>query len=295
MCRPPPIPPVPSVANPSCRTACAPIVAITQADRPSRLNRESGLEVLGIPPGGGPLYEVALTHRSHAFEHPVPGQAPAIHNERLEFLGDAILGAVVTTLLYQDYPELPEGDMARLRASVVNTHALAELARDLGIGDHLRLGRGEEATGGRGKPSLLANTFEALVGALYLDRGMRHVTSVLRPMFAAKLSDCVAVGERYDAKNALQEVAVRDFARVPTYRMTASGPDHSKSFVAEVVVGENLVGAGRGRSKKEAEQNAARAALKRLTAAVEPGPGESSGSTPGAPHGRDGGRDAFAS
>ncbi|MDQ3767814.1 MAG: ribonuclease III [Actinomycetota bacterium] len=271
-------------------------MAITQADRPSRLNRKSGLEVLGIPPGGGPLYELALTHRSHAFEHPVPGPAPAIHNERLEFLGDSILGAVVTTLLYQDYPELPEGDMARLRASVVNTLALAEMARDLGIGDHLRLGRGEEATGGRGKPSLLANTFEAIVGALYLDRGMEHVTSVLRPMFAVRLSDGVAGGERYDAKNALQEVAVRDFGRVPTYRVTASGPDHSKSFAAEVVVvGESLVGAGRGRSKKEAEQKAARAALKRLTATVESASGADSGPAPGASHGRGGGPDAFAS
>ena len=164
-------------------------MAITQADRPSRLNRQAGLEALGIPPDGGPLYELALTHRSHAFEQPLGETAPATHNERLEFLGDSVLGVVVTALLYEDYPELPEGDMARLRASVVNTLALAELARDLDVGDHLRLGRGEEATGGRSKASLLANTFEALVGALYLDRGMEHVTSVLRPMFAAKLSD----------------------------------------------------------------------------------------------------------
>ena len=295
MCRPPPILPAPSAANLSCRTGCAPTVAITQADRPSRLNREAGLEVLGIPPDGGPLYELALTHRSHAFEQPLGETAPAIHNERLEFLGDSILGAVVTTLLYQDYPEMPEGDMARLRASVVNTVALAELARDLGIGDHLRLGRGEEATGGRTKPSLLANTFEALVGALYLDQGMEHVTSVLRPMFAAKVSDLVAGGERYDAKNALQEVAVRDFALVPSYRVTASGPDHAKRFAAEVVVGKDLVGAGRGHSKKEAEQNAARAALKQLTASAAPASVHGSGRSPGAVHRRDGGRDAFAS
>ncbi|MDQ3783986.1 MAG: ribonuclease III [Actinomycetota bacterium] len=270
-------------------------MAITRADRPSRLNREAGLEVLGIPPGGGPLYELALTHRSHAFEQPLGGPATAIHNERLEFLGDAILGALVTTLLYQDYPELPEGDLARLRASVVNTLALAELARDLGIGDHLRLGRGEEATGGRDKPSLLANTFEALVGALYLDRGMEHVTLVLRPMFAAKLSDGVAGGERYDAKNALQEVAVSEFARVPSYRVTASGPDHAKRFAAEVVVGESLVGAGHGHSKKEAEQNAARAALKRLAAFAGPAAEPDSGPSPGASPGRGGGRDACAS
>ncbi len=202
---------------------------------------------------------------------------------------------MVTTLLYQDYPELPEGDMARLRSSVVNTLALAELACDLGIGDHLRLGRGEEATGGRAKPSLLANTFEALVGALYLDRGMEHVTSVLRPMFAAKLSDLVAGGERYDAKNALQEVAVRDSAQVPSYRVTASGPDHAKRFAAEVVVDGILAGTGQGRSKKEAEQNAARAALGRMTNPAGSAPGPDSGPTPGAVHGRGGGRDAFAS
>ena len=263
-------------------------MATTRADRPSRLNRESGLAVLGIPPGGGPLYDLALTHRSHAFEQSLAGgTTPAIHNERLEFLGDAILGAVVTTLLYEDYPGLPEGDMARLRASVVNTHALAEIARELGIGAHLRLGRGEEATGGRTKPSLLANTFEALVGALYLDRGIEHLTSVLRPMFAAKLAGLVAGGERYDAKNALQEVAVRDFGRIPSYRVTASGPDHAKRFVAEVIVGADLLGTGHGHSKKEAEQNAARTALKRRRGAVE--------AASGAVDDGDEGRDVFAS
>jgi len=270
-------------------------VAITQADRPSRLNRQAGFEALGIPPDGGPLYELALTHRSHAFEQPLGETAPATHNERLEFLGDSVLGVVVTALLYEDYPELPEGDMARLRASVVNTLALAELARDLDVGDHLRLGRGEEATGGRSKASLLANTFEALVGALYLDRGMEHVTSVLRPMFAAKLSDLVAGGERYDAKNALQEVAVRDVGLVPSYRVTASGPDHAKRFAAEVVVGEDLVGVGVGRSKKEAEQNAARAALKRLTVSAASASGGDSGRPTDGVRARDGRRDTFAS
>lgn len=270
-------------------------MATTQADRPSRLNRESGFEALGIPPDGGPLYELALTHRSHAFEQPFGSAGAGLHNERLEFLGDAILGAVVTTLLYQSYPELPEGDMARLRASVVNTQALSELAGDLGIGDHLRLGRGEEATGGRAKPSLLANTFEALVGALYLDLGMEHVTSVLEPLFAAKLSHLASGGERYDAKNALQEVTVRDCGIVPSYRVTASGPDHAKRFAAEVRVDESLVGAGEGRSKKEAEQNAARTALKRLAEAWGPGEGHSQEPTSGGVERRGGGRDAFAS
>jgi ribonuclease III len=268
-------------------------VAITQADRPSRLNRESNLEALGIPPDGGPLYELALTHRSHAFEQAPGGPGPATHNERLEFLGDAILGAVVTTLLYQDYPDLPEGDMALLRSSVVNTNALAELARELGVGGHLRLGRGEEASGGRAKPSLLANTLEALVGALYLDRGIEQVTAVLRPLFAVRVSKLVAGGERYDAKNALQEVVVRELATVPTYEVRGSGPDHDKRFKARVVIGEATAGIGHGRSKKEAEQNAARTALKRLAGAGAPP--RLSEPTPPAVHRGGGGRDAFAS
>jgi ribonuclease-3 len=238
-------------------------VATTPDDRPSRLSSDTaGLAVLGVPEGLGPLYELALTHRSYAFEQsdPIP------HNERLEFLGDAILGSVVTDLVFTRYPELAEGELARLRAAVVNTHALAEQARAVRLGEHIRLGRGEEGSGGREKDSLLANTFEAVVGAVYLDRGIEAVTNALVPLFERKISDEVEAGQRYDAKTALQEVSVRDTGELPTYRISSSGPDHDKRFSAHVFVDGDLCGVGSGRSKKEAEQNAAREALDSLGA-----------------------------
>lgn len=210
--------------------------------------------------GEGDIYRTALTHRSFAFEQPVPIE----HNERLEFLGDAILGAIVTNYIFTTYPSLAEGEMARLRASVVNTHALAELARELELGEHIRLGKGEESSGGRDKASLLADTFEALIGALYLDRGIQHTTEVLIPLFESRIRDRIEAGGRYDAKTALQEVVVRDRGGFPAYRVASSGPDHDKQFTAHVYVDAELYGVGDGRSKKEAEQNAAREALVRL-------------------------------
>lgn len=213
-----------------------------------------------MPEEGGAVYELALTHRSYAFEQPEPVQ----HNERLEFLGDAILEAVVTDLIYRSYPHLAEGEMARLRASVVNTHALADIARDLGLGDDIRLGKGEESSGGRDKSSLLANTFEAVVGAVYLDRGIDVVHEALQPIFSARLQMSLETGDRYDAKTALQEVVVRETGGSPSYRVASSGPDHDKRFSASVYVNEELMGTGVGRSKKEAEYNAAREALNRL-------------------------------
>jgi ribonuclease-3 len=222
----------------------------------------SPLEALGVPAEPGSLYELALTHRSFAFE-----AALSEHNERLEWLGDAILGAVVTDLIYRGYPDLAEGEMARLRASVVNTVALADVARRLGVGPHIRLGKGEEASGGREKPSLLADTFEALVGAAYLHRGMHVVESTLVPIFAERLRGVLASGGGYDPKTALQEMVVRNRNGRPSYRVASSGPDHDKRFAAEVYVGDRLWGAGSGRSKKEAEQNAAREALVHLAEA----------------------------
>lgn len=203
------------------------------------------------------MYDMALTHRSFAFE-----QAEAIpHNERLEFLGDAILGAVVTDLIFRMEPDLPEGDLARLRASLVNTHALADVARSLGLGTHIRLGRGEQASGGENKPSLLADTFEAVVGAVYLEQGIDAVRAALDPIFEERIHRATASTERYDAKNALQEEVVRSTGSPPKYSVESSGPDHNKRFIAEVSVSDRPVGAGTGRSKKEAEHNAARAAL----------------------------------
>lgn len=233
----------------------------TQAVLQSKRSRAtSALGSLGVPSEGGPIYELALTHRSFAFEQP----EVSANNERLEFLGDAILEAVVTDLIYRDNPDLAEGEMARLRASVVNTHALAHLASDLGLGDHILLGKGEEASGGRSKPSLLANTFEAVVGAVYLDRGIDAVREALTPLFRERIQHSIARGDRYDAKTALQEVAVRQAGDQPRYRVSSSGPDHDKRFTADVYVEERLMGSGTGRSKKEAEYNAAREALDRM-------------------------------
>ena len=179
-------------------------------------------------------------------------------------MGDAILGAVVTDLIYAKFPDLAEGDLARLRASVVNTSALAEIARSIGLGEHLKLGKGEEGSGGRDKASLLADSFEAVIGAVYLDRGMDAVAEVLRPLFDATLDAVVAGGMTFDAKTALQEAAVRVHGEVPTYRVASSGPDHDKRFSAHVFIAGEAYGSGTGRSKKEAEQNAAREALDRL-------------------------------
>ncbi|HVF53214.1 MAG TPA: ribonuclease III [Actinomycetota bacterium] len=214
---------------------------------------------MGVPPQGGALYDLALTHRSLAFE-----QGLGAHNERLEFLGDAILDAVVTGHIYDAYPDHSEGDLARLRASVVNTGALAELARELDLGRHIRLGKGEDASGGRDKSSLLADCFEALVGAIYLDQGYEAVRSGVLPLLAARISDVIALGGPEDAKTALQERAVKVTGALPTYQVASAGPDHNKSFTATVSIEGRVTGRGAGRSKKEAEQNAARVALDAL-------------------------------
>jgi ribonuclease-3 len=201
------------------------------------------------------LLERALTHRSYAYEH---GGLPT--NERLEFLGDAVLGLVVTDALYTTHPELPEGALAKLRASVVNTRALADVARTLGLGRWLRLGRGEEVTGGRDKNSILADTMEAVLGAVYLDRGIAAVTTVVRRLFDPLMRAASEDGAALDWKTALQELSAARGLGVPDYRIGESGPDHMKSFTAEVALAGSVRGSGTGRSKKEAEQHAAEAA-----------------------------------
>ena len=169
----------------------------------------------------------------------------------------------MTALIYERYPSLSEGEMARLRASVVNTEALADAARQLGLGEHILLGKGEEASGGRDKSSLLADSFEAIVGAVYLDRGLPEVEGALRPLFDARILESMGSG-RYDSKTALQELVVRVTGELPHYRIASSGPDHEKRFEAHVFVNAEKYGTGVGRNKKEAEQNAARAALERF-------------------------------
>lgn len=213
--------------------------------------------MLGVTADPSALVEVALTHRSFAFEQPDP---PA-HNERLEFLGDAVLGAIVTDHIFRRYPDLAEGELARLRASVVNTGALAGIARDLGLGPHIRLGRGERASGGSDKPSLLADTFEALIGAAYVEKGLDAVRGFVLGIFTDLIGDIHATGGSFDPKTQLQEVVVKINGELPTYRLASSGPEHDKRYIAHVYEGEQLLGTGRGRSKKEAEQEAAREAL----------------------------------
>jgi len=218
------------------------------------------LTALGLPAPEGSVYELALTHRSYAFEQtePVP------HNERLEFLGDAVLDLVVTDMIFRTRPEMAEGDLAKLRASVVEGRTLAALADEMGLGAHLRLGKGEEASGGRDKTSLLEDTFEALIGAVYMDRGLEYLKEVLVPVFSTLVDDSIATGSGYDAKTALQELVVHERGNRPSYRVASSGPDHDKTFVAHVYVTEELYGVGTGTSKKAAEQAAAREALDRL-------------------------------
>jgi ribonuclease-3 len=215
---------------------------------------------LGLPAPEGSIYELALTHRSFAFEQTVP----VPHNERLEFLGDAVLDLVVTDMIFRTRPEMAEGDLAKLRASVVEGRTLAALADEMGLGAHLRLGKGEEASGGRDKTSLLEDTFEALIGAVYMDRGLEYLKEVLVPVFSTLVDDSIATGSGYDAKTALQELVVHERGNRPTYRVASSGPDHDKTFVAHVYVTEELYGVGTGTSKKAAEQAAAREALDRL-------------------------------
>jgi ribonuclease-3 len=211
------------------------------------------------------LLERALTHRSYAYEN---GGLPT--NERLEFLGDAVLGLVVTDALYTTHDDLPEGSLAKLRASVVNTRALADVARALELGRWLRLGRGEEVTGGRDKNSILADTMEAVLGAIYLDRGIAVATTVVRALFDPLMRAASEDGAALDWKTALQELGAARGLGVPDYRIAESGPDHAKSFTAEVALAGDVHGGGSGRSKKEAEQNAAEAAFLAL-GGVPPG------------------------
>lgn len=214
-----------------------------------------------MPAELGGTFELALTHRSFAFEQP----EVAAHNERLEFLGDAILGAIVTDLIYRAHPALTEGEMARLRSAVVNTQALAVLAARYRVGDHIRLGKGEESSGGRAKPSLLADTFEAIIGAVYLERGLEELRGYMDPILEAEIATALATEHRYDSKTALQEIVVRRTSELPVYRVASSGPDHDRRYSAHVYVDGELYGSGNGRSKKEAEQIAAREALVRFS------------------------------
>jgi ribonuclease-3 len=207
---------------------------------------------LGVPELDADLLDRALTHRSFAYEN---GGLPT--NERLEFLGDSVLGVVVTEALYRAHPDLSEGRLAKLRAAVVNARALAEVARTLGLGAHILLGRGEESTGGRDKASILSDTVEAVIGAIYLDQGFAVAGEVVHRLFDPLMAAAADLGAGLDWKTSLQELAADLGLGVPEYILEDSGPDHEKTFVARVRVGESVYGHGTGRSKKEAEQQAA--------------------------------------
>ncbi len=214
---------------------------------------------LGLDPADE-LLRQAVTHRSYAYEN---GGLPT--NERLEFLGDSVLGLVVTDTLYRDHPDLPEGQLAKMRASVVNSRALAGVARDLDLGRHLLLGRGEEATGGREKASILADALEACLGAVYLSAGSAAAAALVGRLFAPLIAAAVTLGAGLDWKTSLQELTAARALGVPDYRLAESGPDHAKRFHATVVVGGRDLGSGAGASKKEAEQQAAEAAWTALS------------------------------
>ncbi|MGC9666305.1 ribonuclease III [Planosporangium sp. 12N6] len=213
------------------------------------------------------LLRRALTHRSYAYEN---GGLPT--NERLEFLGDSVLGVVITTALFHNHPDLPEGQLAKLRASVVNMRALADVARGLGpagLGPYLLLGKGEETTGGRDKASILADTLEALLGAIYLQHGLETATGVIHRLFDPLMADAAGRGAALDWKTSLQELTAGLGLGVPEYRIDEAGPDHAKTFTAWAVVAGERYGGSDGRSKKEAEQRAAEAAWRELSARAE--------------------------
>lgn len=202
---------------------------------------------------------LALTHRSYAYEN---GGIPS--NERLEFLGDSVLGIIITDALYRRHPDLPEGQLAKLRASIVNMHALAGVGEQLGIGAVLLLGNGEELTGGRAKASILADAVEALLGALYLRHGLEPVRAAVLAIFADLLRSAPQLGAGLDWKTSLQELSATLAIGVPAYEIDADGPDHDKTFTAHAVVGGHRLGHGSGHTKKEAEQQAASEAYRLL-------------------------------
>ena len=226
--------------------------------------RQNLLDALGVELPED-LLTLALTHRSYAYEH---GGLPT--NERLEFLGDAVLGLTITDELFHRHPDRSEGDLAKLRASVVNTHALADVGRQLtdeGLGAHLLLGRGEVNTGGADKSSILADGMESLLGAVYLHYGIGVARDVILRLFGDLLDTAPTLGAGLDWKTSLQELTAARNLGSPSYVVSSTGPDHDKEFTAVVIVMETEYGSGIGRSKKEAEQKAAAAAWNALESA----------------------------
>jgi len=205
------------------------------------------------------LLVVALTHRSYAYEHP-----GVEHNERLEFLGDTVLGQAVTVMLFHRFPDLEEGGLAKRRAALVSTLALAEVARRIDLGPYIRLGRGEELTGGHDKASILADTVEAVLGAAFLALGPEPARDLVLRLIEPLAADPARFGIVMDPKTALQEATNGRGLGVPSYTIEAEGPDHARRFTAEVHIAAEVVGRGEGTSKKAAEAAAAIQALERF-------------------------------
>ena len=224
------------------------------------------LKRLGVSIDAGTL-RLALTHRSYAYEN---GGIPT--NERLEFLGDSILGFCVTDALYRDNPTLPEGDLAKRRSAVVSTRALASIGRGLGIGEFIYLGQGERLTQGRNKASILADTMEALIGATYLSNDIFIARDLVMRLVGPLLADAEVLGAGTDLKTSIQEITASRHLGTINYEITGTGPDHDRSFEARLIIGGKYYGTGTGPSKKEAERAAAAAGWKQLHEPSSPAP-----------------------
>ena len=208
------------------------------------------------------MLELAFTHRSFAYE-----SGSKETNERLEFLGDSVLGLIVTESLYKRYPDFDESRLSPLRSGVVNMRALADIARGLQLGSHIRLGKGEEVTGGRDKHSLLADALEALIGAIYLQFGFAKCLEIVEKLITPTMDSAVARGAGLDGKTALQELAAALGKGAPEYVVSEEGPDHDKNFTATAMLAGQVLSQGSGKSKREAEQVAARGAYEALKTA----------------------------
>lgn len=221
---------------------------------------------LGVDVADVRVWEQALVHRSWSFEN-----GGVAHNERLEFLGDAVLGLVVTDELYRAEPDLPEGELAKIRSAAVREETLADIARSIDLGSWVKLGIGETATGGSDKDSILGDTLEAVLGAIYVDQGLESVTSAIHRLLGGRLDRLREPGRTtLEPKTALQELASARFGSVPTYEVAGTGPDHEPTYEAVVHVDGRQLGRGSGTSKKRAEREAARMAWEALSAEHRP-------------------------
>lgn len=222
-------------------------------------------DVLGVEFHSPDLLTQALTHRSYVNE--VGGDASVSDNERLEFLGDAVLDILVADLLFRRFPDVSEGELTQLRAALVKTDSLAYLGQLFKVGEYLRIGHGEEISGGRQRATILCRAFEAVIGAIYLDRGMETVAAFITPSLLDLLDHIIEHNLHIDARSELQERIQAHMSITPRYRVAgADGPDHAREFRVEVTIGDSIIGTGIGSSKRAAAQQAASAALQQLEA-----------------------------